>query len=338
MYKNHTAVILVNVGTPDSPTVKGVRRFLTQFLNDPRVITLPPLLRFLLVNTIIIPFRKRKSTKLYQQLWTTKGSPIAVYGKQLIRKLQTKQIADTEFYFAMRYGNPNLKEILEEIQLKKYNSIVILPLFPQYASSTTGTIAEFVLNHVKHWTIIPNLQLITHFFEQNSFIEALSKKIKEENRGHYEHIIFSFHGLPISHITKENKVCKNNDCLCQKKFPNDGFNCYKASCYETARLLAKKLELPESKYTVSFQSRLSKNWLQPFTEDIILENTKKGIKRLMIVAPAFVADCLETTIELGIEYKELFLEYGGTDFKLVDCLNDDNYWVDSIIKIIGKNT
>jgi ferrochelatase len=321
-----TAVLLVNVGTPDSPKVKDVRRYLSQFLNDPRVIDLPWLLRKFLVNAIIVPFRAKKSSGLYQKLWTENGSPLLYYGQKLETQLQQLLGQDYKVFFAMRYCNPPLKKALEEIRQSGFSKLVVVPLFPQYASSTTGTINEAVMNAVKSWNVFPEIQFISQFYNHPGFIDAFARKIGSYHPETFDHIIFSYHGLPLRHINKVHPHINYGECTCSEQFPAHGQFCYKACCYETTRLIAARLGLKKENYSQGFQSRLSNNWLQPFTDELIRQKAQQGIKRILIVAPAFVADCLETTIELGVEYKNLFIKAGGIQLEYVESLNDMPEW------------
>lgn len=329
-----TAVILANVGTPDAPTVGAVRRYLFQFLNDSRVIDLPWLLRKFLVNVIIVPFRAPKSTKLYQLLWTEKGSPLLSISNESKEKLQQALGENYEVFVGMRYQNPALKSVLQTIKEKRFDKIVVLPMFPQYASSTTGTISQLVNNEVSKWNVIPELTIVSQFYQNKGFIQAFAKQIKSYNPEKFDHIIFSYHGLPYSQTDRVHPGIKTAECSCHEKMPEHGRYCYKATCYETTRLLAKELGLPKKAYSVAFQSRLTKNWLKPFTDEKIKELAKNGAKRVLVTAPAFIADCLETTVEIGIEYQELFEKHGGEKIQLVESLNSGSQWISTLQQII----
>lgn len=332
-----TAVILANVGTPDEPKVPAVRRYLFQFLNDRRVIDLPWLLQKFLVNVIIVPFRAPKSTKLYQLLWTDEGSPLLIISNKSKVKLQEILGENYEVFVGMRYQNPSLKKVLREIKNKQFDKIVVVPMFPQYASSTTGTVVQLVNKEVAKWNVIPEIQNISQFYDNPGFINAFVKQIKKYKPEEYDHIIFSYHGLPFRQTDKVHPGIKTAECTCEKKMPEHGKFCYKATCYETTRLLAKELKLPESSYSVAFQSRLTKNWLKPFSDEEVIRLAKEGKKRVLITAPAFIADCLETTVEIGIEYQQLFEENGGKKIQLVESLNDNPDWIETLSQIISKN-
>jgi len=334
MCENKKAVILVNVGSPDQPKLQSVRRFLFEFLNDSRVIDLPFLLRKFLVNLIIVPLRARKSTSLYKQLWNENGSPLKHYQEKVKNRLSDILGDEYVIYSAMRYKNPHLLYVLKEIKNKKFGEIVLLPLYPQYASSTTGSVYEMFMKEVQKWEVIPKIHLIDQFYNHPLFIEAFAERVRKHNIEEYDHIIFSYHGLPDRQIRKIHPETDLKQCLCEKQMPDFGRYCYKATCYETTRLLADKLNIPEEKYTISFQSRLSKKWLSPFTNQVLIEKAQQGVKNILVLAPAFVADCLETIIEIGIEYKKLFVQSGGQKLDLVDSLNDSETWIKGLSDII----
>ena len=335
MEKTSKALLLVNIGTPDKPEVGAVRRYLSQFLNDHRVIDIPWLGRKLLVNGIIVPFRAKKSTKLYRRLWTDKGSPLLIYLNALASKLQELVGENITVFGAMRYGRPSLDRVLDEVKKKGFDEIVVFPLFPQYASSTTGSVAEKVMKHLKQWNVIPSVRIINQYYKHPAFISAFVEKIRSYNPEAYDRILFSYHGLPIRQIEKVHPEVPEAECTCQQEMPEHGHFCYKAACYETSRILANELELPPEKYMTSFQSRLSKNWLKPFSDETIKEMAEQGVQKLLVVAPSFVADCLETTIELGEEYKQLFTDSGGRQLTLVESLNSDDNWAEAIKAIVG---
>ncbi len=328
------AIVLINIGTPDEPKIPAVYRYLTQFLNDKRVIDLPYVLRKFLVNAIIIPFRVKNSTELYKQLWTENGSPLLLHLKGLQEQLQDIVGKDYDIFTAMRYGNPSMKQTFEQIKARNYDEVVILPLFPQYASSTTGSIYEKFTALTKDWQSIPNFKFISQYHNHPAFIKALTAQIKQHDLSAYDHIIFSYHGLPNRHLDNIHSSVTSISCSCETQKPEHGNFCYKANCYETTRLLTKALDLNKDQYSVAFQSRLSKNWMTPFTDKTIIEKAKNGSRNILIVAPSFVADCLETTIELGYEYKELFEAHGGKQLTLVEGLNAQTAWAEAVVEIV----
>lgn len=334
MILGNRAVILVNVGTPDSPSVNDVRKYLSEFLNDPKVIDMPWLFRKLLVNLVIVPFRAPRSASLYRRLWTLKGSPLLVHLTELVQKArQSIQSVRPDFmsaasdglvfYGAMRYGNPSLASVLNQVRQEGFVRITVLPLFPQYASSTTGSVIELVNMVTGKWDPKPEINIVKQFYNSTAFIRPMADRIREAGGFGFDRIVFSYHGLPVSHVRKEHPSCNPDTCMCADHMPEYGGMCYRAACYETSRLLAEELGLDEGKYLTAFQSRFSKNWLGPFTDDTLLSLARSGAKRVIIAAPSFAADCLETTVEIGEEYRKLFISGGGEELVVVPCLNED---------------
>lgn len=330
------AILLLNVGTPDSPGISNVRKFLSEFLNDPFVIDLPWLLRKILVNLIIIPFRASKSTKLYEQLWEKDGSPLLTNALKLKEKLNARMSDEYSVFVAMRYGNPSIKSVLKEILDGDFQEVIVCPLFPQYASSTTETAIQAVKNEAKSLSGFPQIEVIKQFYDHPEFLNAWASRVREYDLQKYDHIVFSFHGLPLTHVAKIHPKKRIKDCTCEIKMPEHGGFCYKATVYATARKIAEQLKLTQEQYSVGFQSRLSRHWLSPFTDEMIMDLAEKGHKKVLILSPSFVADCLETKVELGIEYAEMFKKAGGEKLQLVKSLNDSDAWVnalDSILRI-----
>jgi len=330
------AVLIVNLGTPAGPGVVPVTRYLLEFLNDKRVIDLPWLLRKILVNLIIIPFRARKSAGLYKRLWTSEGSPLLVYLNNLVAKLTTKMNGEYDVYGAMRYGNPSLGSVLQKIRQEDYDQITVFPLFPQYASSTTGSVAGYIMKHIGNWEVIPKLIFMDQYYRHPAFIRAFSASITGFHPREFDHVLFSYHGLPVRHINKVHPEIPCSTCTCDTGMPMHGLYCYRAACYETTRLLTEKLELTEKVCTTAFQSRLSKNWLTPFADDTLVGLARKGCKKLLVVAPSFVSDCLETNVEIGEDYKALFIKNGGQQLVLAESLNDRDEWVDSVDEMVRE--
>jgi ferrochelatase len=336
---NKTCVLLVNLGTPDSPSVKDVRKYLFEFLNDPRVIDIPAIARFFLVNFIIVPFRAPKSAIIYKQLWTDKGSPILIYGESVKEKLQQSLEKNFDVELAMRYRKPSLESVLERMQKKNYEKIIVFPMFPQYASATTGSIHDKVMEIISKWWVIPEIKFISQFYDNEGFINTIVERSKKYNLEEYDQVLFSYHGLPVRQVDKvypDGSLCEEHDC--EKEINQTNIFCYKATCYATTRLIAKKLNLSEDKYTVCFQSRLDKDWLEPFADKMVIERAKKGAKKLLVFSPAFVADCLETIVEIGVEYQKLFEEHGGEKVQLVESLNDHPMWIDTLKNIVLNNS
>lgn len=336
MSKIKEVVILVNIGTPEKPERKYVRRYLREFLNDPRVIDIPALARWMLVNLIIVPFRTIRSTRLYKKLWTTNGSPLLIYGRQATEKLQNELGDRYEVKLAMRYQKPHLGDILEKTKQKPVEKITIFPLFPHYASATTGSILDFSMKELRTWHIIPNVKFIHQFYDHPLFLESYVARINEYDIHAYDHIIMSYHGLPLRQINKAHQGYQCEHKACTKQMLPAYKNCYQATCYDTSRKLAERLNLKKQDYSVTFQSRLSKNWLEPFTDKKIEELAKTGCKKLLVVCPAFVADCLETIIEIEDEYSTMFANLGGERLTLVKSLNDHPGWIKAMANIVTK--
>lgn len=327
-----TGVLLVNLGTPDSPKTGDVRKYLREFLMDSRVIDIRWLPRFLLVNGIIAPFRAPKSAKIYQQVWLPEGSPLKVYGNELTQKVQ--EILGEKFMvrLAMRYQSPSLEMVLSELIAADVKQLIVVPLFPQYASATNGSIIEECMRLLSKKQTIPDLKITGPFFQESFFLKPLAEQIAESwKSGEYDQILFSYHGLPERQIRKGDR---HNSCLsdtCCSQFGPKNHLCYRAQCFATSRLLAKLAGLKENEYTTSFQSRLGNDpWIKPYTDEIIKAWPANGIKRVLALSPSFVADCLETTEEIGMEYKEIFENSGGLHWTLLPCLNGDDQWSNGI--------
>lgn len=338
--KVKTGVLLINLGTPDSPKTSDVRRYLRQFLSDARVIDIHPIARFLLVNLIIAPFRSPKSAKEYRKVWTDQGSPLLFHGLAL-EKLVQEALGDRfEVILGMRYQNPSLESAIKQFKDKGLERIIIFPLFPQYASATTGSVHQEVFRIVSKWQIIPKMVFIDTYAENDKMIQTFAQLgDKCRQKQDYEHFIFSYHGLPERQIRKGDVTgrCLTGDCCAQLTVENK--LCYRAQCHATSRKLANKMKLQPKDYTVCFQSRLGKDpWIKPYTEDVILELTSRKIKSVLAFSPAFTSDCLETTVEVGQEYKEIFEENGGEHWELVESLNTEPLWVEAVKDIILEHS
>ncbi len=336
MNKYKTAVILINVGSPEKAEKLYVKKFLNEFLNDKEVIDIPWILRKILVNLIIIPFRTNKSTALYKRLWTQNGSPLIFYSKNVENKLNNIITENIEIFSAMRYGKPSISEALSTIKNKKFDNIIVFPLYPQYSTSTTKTAIDTVINKINLWNIKPKINIIRQFYNHPMYINALCAKIQKYNLSNFDHIIFSYHGLPIRHINKSHPKIHENNCECHKEMPTYGEFCYKACCYKTTRLIAKELNIKKEFYSTSFQSNLSNKWTKPFTSDIIVDMAKNNLKKILVIAPSFVNDCLETSIEIADDYNLLFKSNGGEKLQLVDSLNDSDLWISALKNIIEE--
>jgi protoporphyrin/coproporphyrin ferrochelatase len=337
--KFKTGVLLVNLGTPNSPSVADVRVYLREFLLDGRVIDFPAPLRWALVNLIIAPFRAPKSAKIYKELWTEKGSPLKINGLSNEKALQTKLGDEFIVKLAMRYQNPSVASKMEEFQKSGIDKLIVIPLFPQYASASTGSVYEKIFDILTKWQVMPELNIVNYFYHYPKFINGFVQNAKKHMAEHsFDHFLFSYHGLPERQIRKgdcHKDVCKFSTCC--ETITERNQHCYRAQCFETTRLLVKALDLKEGTYTTSFQSRLGRDpWIKPYTDDVIKILVKNGSKNILAFSPAFVSDCLETTIEIGDEYKEIFEEAGGEHWQLVESLNETENWIDLLAELVHE--
>jgi len=322
-------ILLVNLGSPESPTPKDVKKYLGEFLMDERVIDVPLWARTLLVKGIILNTRPKQSAKAYQKIWWDNGSPLIVLSEQLQEKVQEK--VDYPVALAMRYGSMTIKKGLQELVDKGVEDVFLIPLYPQFAMATTETI--LVLAEEVRKANFPNLKIdsLSAFYNKPEYIKVLAESIKGHLKGkNYEHLLFSYHGVPERHIRKSditNGHCKIDGSCCETASKAHEF-CYRHQCKEVTRLVGEYLGLEDNTYSTSFQSRLGFDpWLQPYTDRTIERLGKKGIKNMAIVTPAFVSDCLETLEEIAMEGEEIFHEVGGKDFTTIPCLNTDQNWV-----------
>lgn len=324
----------MNVGSPDEPKIGSVWRYLTEFLNDKRVIDLPWLLRKFLVNFIIIPFRVKNSTRLYQMLWEEKGSPLIYYSFEMKEKLQARLGDKFKVFVAMRYQNPDYKKVIAQMKEEGFQRLVLFPLYPQYAMSTTETTVVAVKKELARQNATIDLSVVDQFYDHPQFIQAFAEQAKKYDLSKFDFVVFSYHGLPNRHLEKCHPGIKVDDCTCPGSMPEHGQRCYRATCYATTRLLASELGLNSGQYSVAFQSRLDKNWMEPFTDEVLLAKLEEGKKRILVFAPAFVTDCLETIIEIGDEYREIFIEKGGEDLQLVESLNAEPHWITAMESLV----
>ena len=329
-------VLLVNLGTPDSTKVSDVRKYLREFLMDKRVIDIPAFPRWLLVNGIIAPFRAPKSAAEYRKLFDDRGSPLKYYTEDITELLRNKLSEEYSVKFAMRYQSPSIASALMEFQEEEVATLHVIPWFPQYASATTGSVIDKVMEITKDWQIIPDIKFTSQFLEEELFISTIVEQGKRlMDKANYDHFVFSYHGLPERQIRKGSygDYCQLGSC-CDTLNEHNRY-CYRAQCFETTRLVVKQLGIKEEEYTVCFQSRLGKDpWVKPYTEDVLKELAKNGKKKVLAFSPAFVSDCLETTIEVGQEYHEEFIEAGGEKWDLVPSLNKEDKWVECLKELV----
>lgn len=334
-------VLLVNLGTPDSYETKDVRKYLNEFLMDPRVIDIGAVSRTLLVKSIIVPFRSPKSAKLYKQIWNAEtGSPLLHYSLLQQKMLQERLGDEYQVELAMRYQSPSIETALEKLKAGLVESILVLPLFPQYASASTGSVYQKVMDLVGKWPTTPPVTFINSFHDNDLMIETFADNARKYNPDSYDHILFSFHGLPQRQLIKcdhTGNYCLKKDGCCDSLNDVNKF-CYSAQSHHTGQLIAQKLNIPKEKYTICFQSRLGKApWVQPYTTEVVAKLAREGKKRLLVFCPAFVSDCLETVYEVTEEYGGEFKALGGEEVQLVESLNDSPKWIDALEGIVREN-
>jgi ferrochelatase len=318
-----TAVVLANLGTPDAPTAAAVRVYLKEFLWDPRIVEIPRLLWWIILNGIILPFRSRTSAEKYASIWTEQGSPLKVHTERQAQALQLAMDARgnaVRVVYAMRYGNPSLPSVLEQLKVEGCDRIVILPAYPQYSGTTTASIFDRVFSHYMHIRNAPELRLIKHYHDDDAYIEALAATVRAhwEQHGKPDKLVMSFHGVP-----------KRTLML------GDPYHC---ECYKTARLVGNKLGLSKEDYLVTFQSRFGKaEWLQPYTAPTLVELGQKGVGRVDVICPGFTSDCLETLEEISMEAREDFIGAGGKVFHYIPCLNEHPQWIDAMAALVERH-
>lgn len=325
-------VMLMNLGSPDSTEVKDVSRYLKEFLMDGRVIDYPWLLRTLLVKGIIVPFRAPKSAEAYKTIWTKEGSPLVVLTKQLQAAVQ--ELVPEKVVISMRYGNPSPEAAFNELMqaVPGLEEVILLPLYPHYAMSSYETAVEHVMETYRDKKFPFRIQTISAFYNDPAYIAAMVENIRPYLNQEYDHVLFSYHGVPGRHIRKSDTTgvhcLKVADCCNVASAAHK--TCYRHQAFVTTRLIAEQLQLPKEKYSISFQSRLGKGWLEPFTDVRLEEMPNEGIKKLLVLCPAFVSDCLETLEEIEERGKETFMEAGGESFAMIPCLNTHPAWVKTI--------
>ncbi len=330
--------LLINLGTPDSPRVPDVRRYLREFLSDPRVVDVNALLRWLFLNFVILPRRPAQSAAAYRLIWTERGSPLLVHGQDLVEKIRKAVGKEVHVELAMRYQNPSIASALDRFQRNAVDHVVVFPLFPHYSSAAWGSAVEKLFAEAgKRWNV-PTIQVVPPYYDHPAFIEAhaavASEGIDDMNR---YRVVMSFHGLPERHCVKSDAT-RGRHCLqtgsCCDEIVAANQNCYRAQCFATARALARRLELPSASWEVTFQSRLGRSpWIKPYTDVRVRELAQSGVERLAVLSPAFVADCLETLEEIGIRAKVDFVRHGGKDLRLIPSLNSEDTWVRAVLEI-----
>jgi ferrochelatase len=335
----NTAILLVNLGSPESPTTRHLKPYLKEFLMDGRVIDIPLFWRTVLVKGIIVPFRAPKSAAKYKTIWTNEGSPLVSHTKKQCSLLQ--QRVEPPVYYSMRYGTPATEDVLQKIHAENpgLENIILLPLYPHYAMSSYETAVEQVKDLHRSKNYSSALHIVPPFYDHNDYIHALSESIRPYLDQEYDHILFSYHGIPERHVKKTD--CTGNHCLqsascCETPSPAHQF-CYRHQIITTTNRVAEQLEIPANKFSYSFQSRLGRDpWLQPYTVQQLKLFPEKGIKKLLVVCPAFVSDCLETLEEIAMEGKQDFLQHGGEEFTLIPALNENQKWIECMQVLINQ--
>lgn len=321
---SQTAVVLANLGTPDAPTPAAVKRYLKEFLSDPRIVEIPRLIWWLILNGIILPFRSRSSAEKYASIWTEQGSPLKVHTEKQAALLQSALNArghSIKVAVAMRYGNPSLPSVLDQLKAEGCDRLLILPAYPQYSGTTTASIFDVVYSHYTQVRNAPELRVIKHYHDDDAYIQSLAVTVRAhwEQHGRPDKLVMSFHGVP-----------KRTLLL------GDPYHC---ECYKTARLLANALGLAKDDYLVTFQSRFGKaEWLQPYTAPTLQALAQQGIGRVDVLCPGFISDCLETLEEISMEAREDFLSAGGKEFHYIPCLNELPQWIEALAGLVEQHS
>ena len=321
-FHKKTAILITNLGSPDAPTPAALRTYLAEFLSDSRIVEIPRLIWKVILHGIILRTRPRRSAKLYKSIWTEGGSPLLVYSKKQQKKLASllkeKGNDGSEVFLAMRYGNPSIKSVLEDIREKGYRRIVVLPLYPQYSGSTTGSTYDAISRELVNWRWVPELHFINGYQDNPHYIDSLAASIKEDldANGMPEKLVLSYHGTPKFFLDK-----------------GDPYHCF---CQMTTRLVVEKLGLDKESVITTFQSRFGKaEWLKPYTDETLEQLAKDGIKNIAIASPAFSSDCLETLEELEEENREIFMEAGGENYRYIPALNDRDDHIEAFYQILN---
>lgn len=320
MAAKKTGILLANLGSPTAPTIPAVRKFLKDFLWDPRVVNIPRPIWWLVLHAFVLPFRPARSAKAYQKIWTDKGSPLIYLTRQLSERLAEKlQNDDISIKYSMRYGEPSIASQLKLFREEGVHDIIVLPLYPQYSSTTTASIYDDVIKELNQWRHLPNLQFISDYHQHDTYIDAIADTVKSSwtQYGKNELLLISFHGLP--------------ELLTKLGDP------YYRQCQDTARLIAEKLGLNEKQWLLVFQSRFGKaEWLKPYCADTLQKLPGEGINTVDVICPGFAVDCLETLEEMAVENKAVFIDAGGTDYRYIPALNDSGNHVDAIVNLLDK--
>jgi ferrochelatase len=337
---SRAGLLLVNLGTPDSTDPADVRRYLREFLSDPRVLDIPGWRRFVVLEAFILPFRPKASAAAYEKIWTERGSPLLFHTEDLAAKVRARVGSGSVVEFAMRYGRPSIASALDRLSTAGVDRIVVFPLYPQYSSAATGSSIEKVFEIAAARWNTPYVQVVPPFYDHPAFLDACARVAAPVvSAGPAEAVLFSFHGLPERQIKKSDESGRHclasGDC-CDRVFEANR-NCYRAQCFATARGLAERLGVPAERRIVCFQSRLGRTpWIKPYTDQVLAELPARGVKRAVILSPAFVADCLETLEELGMRAVETFRAAGGEELRVAPAVNAEDGWADGVVRLVRE--
>ncbi|MEN8115129.1 MAG: ferrochelatase [Actinomycetota bacterium] len=331
-------VLLIQLGTPDSPSVKDVRRYLREFLSDPFVMDIPAPARTLLLNGVILPFRPRKSAEAYEKIWTEDGSPLLLHTEALRVGVQRRLGDGYRVAAGMRYGSPSLQSAIEELVAAGCSRVILLPLFPQYAAASTGSALAAARRVIAGRADIVETATVEWFYNVPGFVDAVAQSAEAMiNEFRPDHVLFSYHGLPEQQVRKADpseQWCLRSSGCCDR-ITDENRSCYRAQSYATTRSLARALGLEEGRYSTAFQSRLAgQKWIEPYTDHELTALYRRGVRRLAVLTPSFTADCLETVEEIGIRGRDQWLELGGKDMLVVPCLNADAAWTTTVADIV----
>jgi len=330
-------VLLVNLGSPDSPSVPDVRRYLREFLMDGRVLDVNWFARFCIVNFAILPSRPKQSAHAYQSIWTAAGSPLVVISRNVQTKLQQKVSVPVEL--AMRYQNPSIPQAVQKLKERGCTDVLLIPLFPHFAMSSYETAVERVKEVARKLAPGMNITVQPPYYDQPDYIAALTASAQPLLAQGYDHLLFSFHGIPERHLRKADPTgthCMQSETCCQTTSPAH-LTCYRAQCFKTMEGFVKQAAVPQGKYSVAFQSRLGREpWLKPYTDLELPKIAARGVNRLLVICPSFVSDCLETLEEIGMRGRETFLSAGGKEFHLIPCMNEHPLWLEALEKMVKR--
>jgi ferrochelatase len=315
-------ILLCNLGTPDAPRPAELRRYLKEFLSDPRVVEIPRLLWWMILNLIILRIRPRRSAKLYQSVWTEAGSPLMLYSQEQVKAVKQRldeKYGDIPVVLGMRYGNPSMASAIKQLTDQNVHDIIVLPLYPQYAGATTGSTFDAIAKTFTQLRWVPELQFINGYHKSEGYVQALCTTIKRhiDAHGQPDKLVFSYHGTPERYL-------KNGD----------PYHCF---CHQTTRLVREKMGFDENQVMTTFQSRFGREpWLQPYTDKTLEQLPEDGVKHVAVICPGFSSDCLETIEEINMEGRESFIDSGGEQFHYIPCLNDDPVHIDALVSILEK--